>query len=80
MTGPHEETGQEDRPLLDPAAVKRLRTLLTEIAGMHLGLGRLLRTNHDDCQAALHELHKAIDDRLEEACTIIGLGNVEAQS
>ena len=80
MTATPEESGQDDRPLLDRAALERLSTLLTEIADMHLALGRLLDTDHDDCPTALHELHKAMDRRLEEAASLIWSGKEEAQS
>ena len=80
MTATHEETGQEDRPLLDRSAVKRLSTLLTEIASMHLALGRLLDTDDEGCSIALHELHKVMDGRLEEAASLIAWADREEAS
>ena len=81
MTGPGpQDTGQEARIKLDQVAAERLNTLLTEIADMHLALGRLLDTDHDDCSTALHELHKGMDGRLEEAASLIVWGKEEAPS
>lgn len=72
MTATHEETGQEDRPLLDRAAVERLNCLLSEAADMSVGIGRLLDVEHPmDCLDALKELRKALDQRLARAMNVL---------
>ncbi len=76
MTSEKEAVSADARPL-DPAAVKRLRTLLNEMADMIVALGRLLDTDHDDCQAALHELHIAADSRLARALDLVAGGDGE---
>ena len=79
MTSEKEAVSADARPL-DKAAVKRLSTLLNEITDMHVGLGRLLDTDHDDCHTALRELHKAMDCRLAETCNLIWAGEEEPEN
>ena len=70
------EAVSEDARPLDKAAVKQLSTLLCEIAGMHLALRRLLNEDsYDDCQAALIELHDAMDRRLMRSTELVLTGN-----
>ena len=72
MTAAHEETGQEDRPPLDRAALERLDCLLNEAADMNIGIGRILDAEHsDDCLGALKALRKALDHRLARAMNLL---------
>ncbi len=69
-----EKTGLEAGVLFDRADFSQLTTLLTEIASLHLALSRLLDTDHEGCSTGLRELHKGMDRRLEEACSLIWSG------
>ncbi len=75
MTNEKEAVSEGDRSL-DKIAVKRLSTLLCEIAAMHLALRRLLKEDsNDDCQVALIELHDAMDRRLMRSTELVLTGN-----
>ena len=77
MTSEKEAVSEDARPL-DPAAVKRLGTLLDEMADMSVALGRLLKEDsNEECPAALIELHGAMDSRLARAIGLVAIGKEE---
>ncbi len=72
------EAVSEDARALDKAAVKRLDTLLDEMADMSVALGRLLKEDStEECPAALIELHRALDSRLARAIDLVNGGDGE---
>ena len=72
------DTGQEDRPQLDRAALGRLDDLLDEISDMHIALGKLLKAgDNEDCPAALIALHDTLDRRLARAIELVATGKEE---
>ncbi len=77
MTSEKEAVSEDARPL-DKAAVKRLDTLLDEMADMNVALGRLLKEDsNEECPAALIELHGAMDCRLARAIDLVAGGDGE---
>ena len=78
MTSEKEAVSEDARPL-DPAAVKRLATLLNEITNMHIAVVRLLKVRDSDdySPAPLIELHDAMDCRLARAIDLVAGGDWE---
>ncbi len=77
MMSEKEAVSEDARPL-DPAAVKRLGTLLNEMADMSVALGRLPKEDSNEgCPAALIELNDAADRRLARAIDLVAGGDGE---